>query len=516
MTERALRVLVLEDSAADAELVQTELTRRGLDHEARWTRTRDEFTSALAEFKPDVVLADWALPQFGGLQALELVRRVAPEMPCIVVSGSIGEERAVEAIKQGASDYILKSRLARLVPAVERAVREADERAERRRVEQQFLQAQKMEAIGELAGGIAHDFNNLLMVISGYVDMTLGQLPSDSTLREPLEEVRKAGERAASLTQQLLAFSRRQIISPRVLDLNAVVSNMDRPLRRVLREDVDLLIELAPDAGHVLADPGQLEQVLMNLAVNARDAMPDGGKLIVETHRVELTERDAARRLGLQPGPHVMLAVSDTGTGMDAATQARIFEPFFTTKGEGKGTGLGLATVHGIVKQSGGAVTVYSEPGHGTTFRIYFPVVDSSSSASAPSHDPSAAPRGRETILLVEDNDQLRRLTKTVLERQGYRILEASHPDDALAHCRSGVPIDLLLTDVVMPGMNGRVLAERALDLCAGLRVIYMSGYTENAIVRNGVLDHGIDFLQKPFLPEQLARRVREVLDAGR
>jgi PAS domain S-box-containing protein len=384
---------------------------------------------------------------------------------------------------------------------------------ERRRLEEQILQSQKMEAVGRLAGGIAHDFNNLLTVITGYGDLLLkGQL--DEQARRKAEEVRKAAERAAGLTRQLLAFSRKQILQPKVISLNDVVSDVDKMLRRLIGEDVELVTLLGRGLDKVKADPGQVEQVVMNLAVNARDAMPQGGKLTVETGNVYLDDAYARRHATVTPGRYVMLAVSDTGTGMDEETQRRVFEPFFTTKEVGKGTGLGLSTVYGIVKQSGGHIWVYSEPGHGTTFKVYLPAAGGAGE-SLPKEFSTERPRGTETILLVEDEEAVRLLLLNILGAEGYTVLPASNGPDALRLCggREG-PIHLLVTDVVMPGMSGRELAGRVTEECGGVKVLYMSGYTDDAVVRHGVLEEGAAFLQKPFTPEAVLRKVREVLDA--
>jgi len=381
-------------------------------------------------------------------------------------------------------------------------------------LEEQFVQAQKMEAVGRLAGGVAHDFNNLLTVINGYCDLLLERLDAESLYHEPIAEIRKAGERAASLTRQLLAFSRKQIVVPRVVDLNAIVPGVEGMLRRLIGEDVDLAAVLHPNLGKVKADPGQIEQVLTNLAVNARDAMPQGGRLTIETANVELDEAYAQTHYGARPGRFVMLAVSDTGHGMDADTQSHIFEPFFTTKEAGKGTGLGLATVYGIVKQSGGYIMVYSEPGEGTVFKIYLPRVEEAGAAEA-EHQPSGpAPGGNETILLTEDQDAVRVLVCKVLNSKGYKVLEASRGEEALSMARECPgPIHLLVTDVVMPAMSGRELARNLASFHPEIKVLYMSGYTGNAIVHHGVIEEGLAFIQKPFTPEALARKVREALD---
>ena len=384
-----------------------------------------------------------------------------------------------------------------------------------KRLEQQFHQAQKMEAVGRLAGGVAHDFNNLLTAILGSTDLLLETLPADHPGREEAEETRKAALRAADLTRQLLAFGRQQVLAPRVLDLNEVVANMDKMLQRLIGEDVDLRTVLADDLGAVRADPGQLEQVIVNLAVNARDAMPKGGMLTIETANVTLDETYAATHTVVQPGPYILLAVSDTGTGMDAAIKARAFEPFFTTKPKGKGTGLGLATVYGIVKQSGGYVWVYSEPGRGTTFKIYLPRVDAPVQPAQPPVATTGSRQGSETILVVEDQDEVRRLTRRILEARGYRVLVAANGAAALrlAHEQRG-SIHLLVTDVVMPGMSGRELGLLLAAAHPTMKVLYLSGYTDESIVRHGVLEPGVAFLQKPFTADVLACKVREVLES--
>jgi len=394
--------------------------------------------------------------------------------------------------------------------------------SERKRAEEalsasqaQLQQSQKLEAIGQLAGGVAHDFNNLLTAITGYSDLSLRRLNEGDPIRRNLEEIKKASNRAASLTRQLLAFSRKQILEPKVLDLNAVVKDMYKMLRRLIGEDMDLATNAAQDLGKVKADPGQVEQIIMNLVVNARDAMPRGGKVTIETANVTLDERYAFEHVPVQTGDYVMLAISDTGCGMDKETQSHIFEPFYTTKAASKGTGLGLSTVYGIVKQSGGFIWVYSEVGKGTSFKIYLPLIADVRVQEKPK--PQTAPAdlsGDETILLVEDEEVVRRMARLILESRGYRVLEAVEGQDALrVFCEHAGEIDLMLTDVIMPGMSGRVLAERVAALCPELPVLYMSGYTDDAIVRHGLLGDQLEFIQKPFAPEILSRKVRSVLD---
>jgi len=387
-----------------------------------------------------------------------------------------------------------------------------------RRMEEQLRQSQKMEAVGRLAGGVAHDFNNLLTAISGYSDLLLHRLPDYSTLRRVVEEIRKAGDRAAALTRQLLAFSRRQVLQPKVLDLNAVVTNMGQMLRRLIGEDIELSTDLSPSLSRVKADPGQIEQVIVNLAVNARDAMPDGGRITIATADADLSPAYAAAHPEVRPGPHVLLSVADTGHGMDDETQAHLFEPFFTTKDRGKGTGLGLATVYGIVQQSGGHIRVNSAADSGSTFLIYLPRVETAedggrSAVLPPLPRPSP---GTETVLLAEDEEVVRRFAREILSGNGYKVLEAGNGREALllSEAHRG-EIHLLLTDVVMPKMSGRELTERIRPLRPDLRILYMSGYIDDAILRHSVLEEGIPFLQKPFTSEGLARKVREVLDSA-
>ncbi len=385
---------------------------------------------------------------------------------------------------------------------------------ERRRLEEQYRQAQKMEVVGRLAGGIAHDFNNLLTVINGYGELVLAALGPDHPARASLLEMARAGERAAALTRQLLAFSRQQVLAPRVLSLNEVVTDLERMLRRLIGEDVALETRLQPDLDSVKADPGQMEQALLNLAVNARDAMPRGGKLTVQTRNVG-PARGGAAPGGLRDGC-VLLEVSDTGVGMTPEVKARLFEPFFTTKGPGKGTGLGLATVHGIVTQSGGRVEVYSEPGRGSTFKVYLPRAEGPSAAGKSNAGAAAPfPWGAETVLLAEDEDAVRALSRQVLRSCGYTVLEARHGEEALRVCeREKGAIHLLVSDVVMPGLGGRQLAERLRAVHPEMKVLYLSGYTDDAVVRHGVLEAEVNFLQKPFTPAALAHKVREALDS--
>jgi len=631
-----VRLLMLEDSDADAALIRRELQRLNPPLDIRHVGTEAAFAAALREYAPDIILCDHNIPSFGGWEALALARQLAADVPFILVTGSLDEETAVAYLKGGASDYILKDRLIRLGPAVlealdsarqrqalrrqERLLRQiidadpnlifvkdwegrfvlvnaataavygttvdgligktdadfnpnrdevahflrddrevmssgrskliseepvtnpatqqirwfqtikvplalpdddspkllgvATEITERKRLEEQLLQSQKMEAVGQLAGGVAHDFNNILTAIVGYADLLAAEFTgSNSRHLEDLEEIRKAARRAAALTRQLLAFSRKQVLEPRIIDMNGVVMNLEKMLRSLISENIVLQTHLAADLAAARADPNQLEQVIMNLAINARDAMPEGGALTIETGNATLDEDYAAQHVSVVPGEYVMLAVTDTGCGMDEHTKARIFEPFFTTKAPGRGTGLGLSTVYGIVKQSGGNIWLYSEPDKGTTFKVYLPAVQAAPEDIGKPAPPELVQRDRGTVLLVEDDEQLRRLTHRALAAQGYTVLEAERGATALdiARRHKGV-IDLLLTDVIMPDTNGRKLADALRASRPGLRVLFMSGYPDGAIGSQGMLDQGVAYLAKPFSTEAIIRKVREVL----
>jgi two-component system cell cycle sensor histidine kinase/response regulator CckA len=632
-----VRLLLLEDSDADASLIQRELARLQPAPEFLCVSTEEAFAAALADYAPQVILSDHNIPGFGGRAALALTRRRRPDVPFILVTGSLDEETAVAYLKAGASDYILKDRLVRLGPAVLEALERAGERqelarhegllrqiidanpslifvkdwegrfvlvnrataaiygttvealigktdadfnpnreevarflrddrevmssgrskhiaeepvtnpateetrwfqttkvplrlpdddlptllgiateiTERKRLEEQLLQSQKMEAVGQLAGGVAHDFNNILTAIVGYADLLATEFAPDDRRLEDLEEIRKSARRAAALTRQLLAFSRKQVLEPRVIDFNEIVQNMDKMLRSLISESIRLETHYAADLASARADPNQLEQVIMNLAINARDAMPEGGTLTIETGNATLDEDYAMRHLSVMPGEYVMLAVSDTGCGMDEETKGRIFEPFFTTKEKGKGTGLGLSTVYGIVKQHGGNIWLYSEPGKGSTFKVYLPVVQEEAETAVKSAAPAAVMGGGETVLVVEDDDQLRRLAHRALAAQGYAVLEAERGSTAIDIARRHPGrIDLLLTDMVMPDTNGRKLADHLRSSRPGLRVLFMSGYPDGAMAHRGMLEQGVAYVAKPFTTEAITRKVREILDA--
>jgi two-component system, cell cycle sensor histidine kinase and response regulator CckA len=652
MNER-LRVLIIEDDCVDAELMVRELERAGFVPEWSRVETEEEYLASL-EKGPEIILSDSSLPLFDGLDALDLLQQRGLDIPFILVSGRVGEDRAVDAMKRGACDYLLKDRLARLGEAVRRAVEERrlrDEKAwavealrqseERYRLiseissdyvyslrvepdgrltcdwvtdpftritgvtpaeinpkgwkslyhvadlavierhyetlrsgrpdsievrivtkgqktrwirihdrplpgkdtveriygaaqditvqkqlEEQLLQTGKMEAIGQLAGGVAHDFNNLLTVIRGYGDLLKRQQDLTPESHEHVEEILEAARRASDLTKQLLAFGRGQVLEFRNVNLNTVMEGIETLLSRLIGEDLELKIIRGADLGLVKADPGQLEQVIMNLVVNARDAMLSGGKLTIETANTDLNEDETVDHGTIAAGPYVTLTVKDTGLGMDPDTLARAFEPFFTTKDPGKGTGLGLAMVYGIVKQSGGEIRVVTALAQGTTFEIYFPRLANAVetvAGSAPFTLRRVPPRkiagGSETVLVLEDEPALRVLIRQVLSVRGYKVLDTSDPNEAIRICeRRGRKIDLLITDVIMPKMSGPQVVDRVAGMCPGMRILYTSGYTGNALKNHGFssasLNHrGISFFAKPFTPDALAKKVRQMLD---
>jgi two-component system, cell cycle sensor histidine kinase and response regulator CckA len=512
----ALSVLIIEDSEDDAVIVLRELKRAGYDVDFKRVDSSDALKGSLAARQWDLIISDFSMPRFSGTDALKLVRSTGSDAPFIFVSGTMGEDSAVAALKDGAQDYLVKTNLKRLVPAVQRELREAEERRQRKRLEQHVNQLQKFEAIGRLAGGVAHDFNNLLGVILGQSEILLDR-PHDEGMTHGLEMIRESARRGASLTRQLLAFGRRQILETKVLNLNAILADVEKLLQRVIGEDIELVFQKDAKIGSVEADPGQLEQVVVNLATNARDAMPKGGRLTIATANVDLDEAYADHRVVVRPGRYVQLVVSDTGCGMDRETQSHIFEPFFTTKEQGKGTGLGLATVYGIVKQSGGYIWVYSEPGHGTSFKIYMPIVEAAAESPRIVEQSEELARGSETILVVEDDASLREVTCEFLQSSGYTVITAGSPEEALHLAEShNCSIDFLLTDVIMPKMNGRELATRLVKARPGMKVLYVSGYADG-IVRDGAhgpLEEGLAFLQKPYTRTMVTRKIREILDS--
>jgi two-component system, cell cycle sensor histidine kinase and response regulator CckA len=470
------------------------------------------------EETPDLVILDVVMPGMDGYQTCAALRRLpAGKYLAIVMMTGLEDLASITlAFQMGATDFITKPiNWALLYFRVQYILMASQALFQRQQLEEQLHQSQKMEAIGRLAGGVAHDFNNLLTVIAGCTDLLLARLPYQDPSRVDIEEIREAVERASSLTCQLLAFSRKQVLQPKVLDLSRLVAQMEKMLQRIIGEDLEMVTVLTEEPTAVLADPGQIEQVVLNLAINARDAMPQGGLLTLKVVRVTLDEAFCQWHPEAQPGPFVLLAVSDTGVGMDKATMARAFEPFFTTKEVGKGTGLGLATVHGIVTQSGGFIRWDSRPGQGTSIEVYLPLASQGKEEDEPDLTISADNlRGGETILLVEDDSLVRRVAGKILKAYGYIVLEAGNGLEALnlGH-RHPQPIDLLFTDIVMPDMNGRDLAERWETIHPESRILYTSGYNENIIVQQGTLEPGVNFIPKPYRMTSLAEKIREVLD---
>jgi hypothetical protein len=638
-----LHILHLEDDPHDATLARTALEDDGIICATTCVHNCADFVAALERGGIDLVLSDFSLPAFDGLSAVEIVRTRWPDLPVILVSGSLGEERAIDSLKSGATDYVLKERLARLAPAVRRSMKEVEERAERRRMEgklreseqrlrivfsesplgialvgmdgrpllanaalqkmlgysdeelcrmpfaqfthpddcatdqelyrqliqgtrksyqiekrylhkdgqvvwgrlsasmvraaaghadfaigmvedvteyrrleAQFIEAQKMDVIGQLASGVAHDFNNIIAVIMGYSDLLTAQLGPAGPLRNYAEEIGHASERAARLTQQLLVFSRKQTVQSVVLDLNVVVRDLEKMLRRLIDEHIEMTIVPEAHIGRIKADSGYIGQILMNLVINARDAMPDGGELTIATRNVTLDENHSRPRENVKPGDYVMLSVKDTGTGMTDDVKAHLFEAFFTTKPLGEGTGLGLATCKNIVQQCAGHIGFSSELGKGTIFRAYFPRVDEPLDSDTHLVKAGPVPRGTETLLVVEDDPAVRQLARGVLEAQGYKVLSAVNGQDALRVVRehNGAPISLVVSDAIMPVMGGKAMAEWLKTAYPDLKILFTSGYTDDTVAHDGALDAGIQFLAKPYTPATLARKVRDLLDA--
>jgi two-component system, cell cycle sensor histidine kinase and response regulator CckA len=521
--DQSIRLVLVEDSEDDAELILHELRRAGYTVTAKRVETAQGLVDVLAESEWDLVISDHCLPNLSAPEALCLVQAHTRYLPFIIVSGRMGEALAVSAMKAGAADYLVKGQLTRLGPAVRRELADAEQRRQRARAEetlgqteQQLRQAQKMEAVGRLASGIAHDFNNLLTAILGYSELVLRDMPTEAAGRADVEEIRKAGVRAAALTRQLLAFSRQQVLEPRVANLNHIVGDVEQLLRRMIGADVELVMELNAAIGHVRVDSGQMEQVLMNLALNARDAMPKGGRLRFQTRDEVLAHPRQLSGATMDAGRYVIATVSDTGAGMTPDIVKQIFDPFFTTKSLGRGTGLGLSTVYGIVKQSNGFIFVTSELGEGTVFEIFLPCVDEPVEAMKRGATPTANLEGSETILLVDDDAGVRDLLARALKANGYHVLVAPEGLEATsAAVQHAGAIHLLITDLVMPGIGG---AELALQLTAtrpSLAVLYISGYPDR---RESDLDGSAGagtYLQKPFTPSQLVRKVRELLDAS-
>ena len=511
---QSLKVLIVEDNPDDAKMVWHELKRSGFETTSQRVDTEAAFLAGL-DGGLDLILCDYSMPEFSGLRALELLKKSGLEIPLIIVSGTIGDEIAVEAMKRGAVDYLFKDRLARLGSSVRQALEQVGLRKERRKLEEELIEAQKMEAIGQLAGGVAHDFNNILASILLQVGLLSLEDHLSPVVMEGLLQIQADSERAANLTRQLLLFSRRQVMQPRILDLNEQVTGLVKMLTRIIGEDMRMELHLHPAPLLTHADAGMLDQVLMNLVVNSRDAMPDGGRVRVETSAKVVGPGEPLPHLEASPGQFVCMAVSDTGTGIPPEILPRIFEPFFTTKPEGKGTGMGLDTVYGIVKQHKGWIQVQSQSGQGATFQVFLPLGNSPAEAARGSGN-VPPPRGSETILLVEDEPGLLHLSHSILERHGYQVLTAANAQEAFNQWRQHrARVTLQLTDLVMPGgCNGLELARRLRSEKPLLKVIFASGYSASIASQDFKLLPGEALLQKPFGTNQLLAMVRESLDS--
>lgn len=533
MQKTALKTLCIEDSKDDLDLVVSALKRGGLDPEVTQVQSAKELRECLKDSQWKIIISDFALPGFNGFEALKIVKEGQVDIPFIMVSGTIGEEVAVEAMRAGAHDYLMKDNLNRLVPVVLRELKDFEERkalqAEIANREELLRQAQKMEAIGSLAGGIAHDFNNILAYLLMASESLQNKIPKDHEVREELLQIQTSIERAAALTKQLLAFSRKQRSEPQAVDMNSMITHTQSMLSRLLGEKFKFNVDLKKTLAKVSIDPVQLEQVLMNLIVNARDAMPNGGEISIETSQVKLDKIPTSPKPISPAAEYTVLTVRDNGTGMDAETQKRIFEPFFTTKEVGKGTGLGLSTVFGIVNQSGGHIEVNSEPGKGTEFRVYLPVIGSEPATPAVEKPRDAAPtpapapvktekpRGSETILLVEDQAELRYTMREMLKKCGYNVLSAESVRDAiLVESTHKEEIDILVTDLIMPERNGFELAQVLRTKRPALQVLIMSGYLDNRLIETKSELFQQHFLHKPFSSDELAKKIRTILDKGK
>lgn len=498
-----IRILHLEDDREDAALVSSMLQGGNIDAVIDVVDARSTFGEKVAQGSHDLILADYQLPQFDGLEALAIARRLRPDTPLIIVSGVMDEEAAIESMRRGATDYVLKSRLSRLVPAVRRALQEADERAERRLLQEQFLQAQKMELFGRLAGGVAHDFNNILTIVMSNCGLMLASMAPSDPHHHLVEEIEQAGLRGAALTRQLLIFARHEARKPEILEIDEVLRTAAPLLRRLVPESVQIALNLSAGPARIEADRRHLEQAIMNLVVNARDAMPRGGTIQIETSATGT-------------GP-VKISVSDTGHGMTPEVRARIFEPFFSTKPSGTGTGLGLPTVQRIVGESGGTITVESIPGVGTSFILTFPRQARELSPPRNNYSHPTLPRGSETVLVVEDDPAVRERAAAMLARQGYEVLTACDGQEAIdLLARQAKGVSLVFTDVIMPGMNAGAMARRLRAAHPALRMLFTSGYTEETIAPEGIVPGAVDFLPKPYGLEALAGKVRETLDESR
>ena len=511
---QVLHTLIIEDSEEDCALLLRTLRQGGYEVTHNRVDTAEGLQNALRARQWDCVISDFSMPGFSGISALKIVREKDPNVPFIFVSGRIGEDVAVEAMRGGAQDYVLKGNLARLLPAIHRELMDAEARREHRRSEQKLRQLEKFEAIGKLAGGIAHDFNNVIGAIMGWAELGEEEVVEGSPSHKFFLQIREQSERASRLTQQLLAYARRQVLTPSNINLNDIVGEAMALLQRVIGEQIEVKTLLAPDLRTTKADPAQVEQVLLNLCLNARDAMPIGGRLSIETRNADLDEEYCRRNGSISPGRYVQLSVSDSGVGMDAATIEKIFEPFFTTKEKGKGTGLGLATAFGVVKQHLGHIDVYSETGKGSVFRIYLPVSEDSAEAR-PDIEEAPVRGGTETILLAEDHEGLRQMSQQVLTGLGYSIVLARDGRDAVEKFEANPQkISLLVLDVVMPRLGGPDAFEQIRGINPAIPVIFTSGYSEESEMLSSLLSRGAaQLLQKPYPPKDLAKKIRDILD---
>jgi signal transduction histidine kinase len=515
MMSEPLNILVIEDSNADFLLVERHLKQKELPVRCTRVDTLDELKEAIDRGHWHLVLADYSVHQLDFQENLNLLHAALPGLPVIMVTGTVGEEKAVELLKLGVSDFVLKGNLARLVPAIERSLRDTSVRKSKSVAEEQSRQAQKMEAIGQLAGGVAHDFNNILQAILGYSHLILAKAKDNEQIEHYVEEIIKASKRAADLTRGLLAFSRKQEVTLAVIDISEVLKSNEAFLRRLIREDIELKLSCSEEPLTVLADRGQIEQVFMNLVTNGRDAMPNGGRLSIETRLVTLAQDFIEAHGYGTAGIYSSCSVTDSGFGMDNETQSHMFEPFFTTKEQGEGTGLGLSMAYGIVKKHDGFITVYSEPGTGTIFTIYLPLVQASASAGKIGvRDAVPLRGGTETILVGEDDAALRRLSKNVLRHYGYQVIEAVNGQDVVDRfVEFGESIDLVILDAIMPKKNGKLACDEMRIMRPDLCVIFVSGYTKDIFAESNVFDDNSVFIQKPVPPDVLLAKVRELLD---
>ena len=512
-----LRIVHLEDEALDAELIQATLAAEGFECDAIRVDTREAFVEAIEREPFDIILADFRLPSFDGLCALELARERCPDTPFIFVSGSLGEEVAIEMVKKGATDYVLKDRLSRLVPSVKRALEEVEQREKRKSLEDQLRQSHRLESIGALAGGVAHDFNNLLTVIIGNAQLALARIGRGDPTYDSLIEIEKVGRRAANLTGQLLVFSRRHKLDSRTVNLNDSLPDFLKMLERIIGADIEVKFDTAADLPLLTADPAQIEQAVMNLAVNARDAMPSGGSITIKATEAVLDDEYCQQHPLAKPGRYVRIEVSDNGTGIDAATKDRIFEPFFTTKEPGKGTGLGLSVVYGVVKQHDGFIEVDSVPGDGTTFGLFLPVGEVIEAEPVRKVVDAALRGGAETILVAEDEESLRTLVQEVLGGLGYRVMLARDGMEAVEiFARHRDEIDLVTLDMVMPKLSGREAYERIRQFERNVPVIFVTAYAGETAGPPHLDAPGAELLEKPYSVDMLGRKIRQVLDQGR